>query len=59
MGDSATAMRDPVFYRWHAQVDDMFQEFKATLPQYQVAQVRTSILFPNALFQYNQFPRVL
>lgn len=39
MGDVATAMRDPVFYRWHAQIDDMFQEFKATLPQYQVAQV--------------------
>ncbi|XP_049766727.1 phenoloxidase 1-like [Schistocerca cancellata] len=34
MGDSATAMRDPVFYRWHAFVDDVFQEHKATLPPY-------------------------
>ena len=24
IGDSTTAMRDPVFYRVHAQVDDMF-----------------------------------
>lgn len=34
MGDVATAMRDPVFYRWHANIDDIFQEFKATLPRY-------------------------
>ncbi|XP_018333662.1 phenoloxidase 1 isoform X2 [Agrilus planipennis] len=39
MGDSATAMRDPVFYRWHAFVDDMFQEHKATLPRYSVQQL--------------------
>lgn len=36
IGDSATAMRDPIFYRWHAYIDDMFQEFKATLPTYGV-----------------------
>ncbi|KAI7815440.1 phenoloxidase [Rhyzopertha dominica] len=34
IGDSATAMRDPIFYRWHAFVDDLFQEHKATLPRY-------------------------
>lgn len=34
MGDSTTAMRDPVFYRWHAFVDDIFQEHKRTLPAY-------------------------
>jgi tyrosinase len=34
MGDSATAMRDPVFYRWHAQVDDMFQQHKIKLTPY-------------------------
>ncbi|KAJ3650840.1 hypothetical protein Zmor_016918 [Zophobas morio] len=34
MGDSATAMRDPVFYRWHSYIDDIFQEYKATLPRY-------------------------
>lgn len=34
MGDSATAMRDPVFYRWHAYVDDVFQEHKESLTPY-------------------------
>ncbi|XP_038212997.1 phenoloxidase subunit 1-like isoform X2 [Zerene cesonia] len=34
MGDSATAMRDPVFYRWHAYVDDLFQLYKNKLPPY-------------------------
>lgn len=34
IGDSATAMRDPMFYLWHAYIDDIFQEFKATLPTY-------------------------
>lgn len=40
MGDSATAMRDPVFYRWHAFVDDVFQEHKGTLPRYTAPQVK-------------------
>lgn len=39
MGDSATAMRDPIFYRWHAYIDDLFQEYKATLPRYSEANV--------------------
>lgn len=34
MGDSATAMRDPVFYRLHAFIDDIFQEHKSRLPRY-------------------------
>lgn len=34
MGDSATAMRDPFFYRWHAFIDDLFQSFKGILPRY-------------------------
>ncbi|XP_072934080.1 phenoloxidase subunit 1-like [Epargyreus clarus] len=34
IGDSGTAMRDPVFYRWHAFVDDLFQEYKNKLPPY-------------------------
>ncbi|XP_067616919.1 phenoloxidase 2-like [Eurosta solidaginis] len=34
MGDSATAMRDPVFYRWHAYIDDIFQEHKSRIPPY-------------------------
>ncbi|CAH1402250.1 unnamed protein product [Nezara viridula] len=42
MGDPATAMRDPVFYRWHAFIDDLFQEHKITLPRYTTQQLRYS-----------------
>ncbi|KAG5886327.1 hypothetical protein JTB14_034790 [Gonioctena quinquepunctata] len=42
MGDSATAMRDPIFYRWHAYIDDIFQKFKSTLPRYTVEQLNYS-----------------
>ncbi|XP_061400199.1 phenoloxidase 2-like [Musca vetustissima] len=40
MGDSATAMRDPVFYRWHAYIDDIFQEHKTRLPAYTLPQLQ-------------------
>ncbi|KAK7790083.1 hypothetical protein R5R35_013004 [Gryllus longicercus] len=39
MGDSTTAMRDPVFYRWHAMIDDIFQEHKRTLAPYTVQEL--------------------
>nr|XP_053647282.1 hemocyanin F chain-like [Cherax quadricarinatus] len=39
MGDSATAMRDPVFYRWHKFVDGIFQEYKMTQPPYTLEDV--------------------
>lgn len=39
MGDFATAMRDPVFYRWHAYLDDIFYKFKGTLPSYEMKHV--------------------
>ncbi|XP_076646001.1 phenoloxidase 1-like [Halictus rubicundus] len=39
MSDQATDMRDPMFYRWHAFVDDVFQEYKSTLPPYTVEQL--------------------
>lgn len=42
MGDSATAMRDPVFYRWHAFVDDIFQEHKESLTAYSLAELEYS-----------------
>jgi hypothetical protein len=42
MGDTATAMRDPVFYRWHAFIDDLFTEHKNTLPRYTTQQVSIS-----------------
>ncbi|XP_046384943.1 phenoloxidase 1-like [Ischnura elegans] len=34
MADPTTAMRDPVFYRWHAFIDDLFQIHKRKLPSY-------------------------
>lgn len=46
MGDPATAMRDPIFYRWHAFVDDIFQEHKNTLPRYTAQQVGTFFVGP-------------
>ncbi|XP_014276959.1 phenoloxidase 1 [Halyomorpha halys] len=39
MGDPATAMRDPIFYRWHAFIDDIFAEHKNTLPRYTTQQL--------------------
>ncbi|KAJ8679322.1 hypothetical protein QAD02_015109 [Eretmocerus hayati] len=34
MGDAATAMRDPIFYRWHQHVDDIFAIFKNSITPY-------------------------
>nr|CAO98768.1 putative prophenoloxidase [Artemia franciscana] len=34
MTDSMTAMRDPIFYRWHKHIDELFYEFKETLGAY-------------------------
>lgn len=34
MGDVATAMRDPFFYRWHSFIDQLFTRFKNSLPAY-------------------------
>ncbi|XP_057375654.1 phenoloxidase subunit 1-like isoform X2 [Daphnia carinata] len=39
MGDSVTAMRDPIFYRWHKFIDSLFQQFKATLNPYTAQQL--------------------
>uniref|UniRef100_A0A1I8Q7Q8 tyrosinase n=1 Tax=Stomoxys calcitrans TaxID=35570 RepID=A0A1I8Q7Q8_STOCA len=40
MGDTATAMRDPVFYRWHAYIDDIFQQYKIRLFPYTVSDLQ-------------------
>lgn len=32
-------MRDPIFYRWHAYIDDIFQAHKATLNPYTAQQL--------------------
>ncbi|XP_013143832.1 PREDICTED: phenoloxidase subunit 1-like [Papilio polytes] len=34
MGDPSTTMRDPLFYRWHGFVDDVFVLYKNKLPPY-------------------------
>ncbi|XP_076338209.1 hemocyanin B chain-like isoform X2 [Tachypleus tridentatus] len=34
MSDTATSLRDPIFYRWHRFIDNMFQDYKETLPHY-------------------------
>ncbi|XP_067133997.1 hemocyanin B chain-like [Centruroides vittatus] len=39
MSDTATSLRDPIFYRWHRFIDDMFQEYKKTLPNYNKQQL--------------------
>nr|CCA94923.1 hemocyanin subunit b [Mastigoproctus giganteus] len=34
MSDTATSLRDPIFYRWHRFIDDMLLEYKKSLPHY-------------------------
>lgn len=34
MGDVTTAMRDPIFYKWHGYLDTIFNKFKSLLPPY-------------------------
>jgi len=34
MGETSTAMRDPIFYRWHGFINDLFQLHKRKLPAY-------------------------
>ncbi|EAT36127.1 AAEL011764-PA [Aedes aegypti] len=34
MGDVTTAMRDPIFYRWHGLIDQIFRRFKDSLTPY-------------------------
>lgn len=39
MADLAVQMRDPVFYRWHTHLDDLFQVHKEKLPPYTTQQL--------------------
>lgn len=34
MGSLQTAMRDPLFYRWHDFINDLFQKLKLQFPKY-------------------------
>uniref|UniRef100_A0A240PM30 Tyrosinase copper-binding domain-containing protein n=1 Tax=Anopheles epiroticus TaxID=199890 RepID=A0A240PM30_9DIPT len=39
MGGTATAMRDPIFYRWHKFIDNLFLRHKARLAPYTTAEL--------------------
>ncbi|XP_016929103.2 phenoloxidase 2 [Drosophila suzukii] len=39
MGDVTTAMRDPIFYRWHGFIDSVFNKFKTRLDPYNAAEL--------------------
>lgn len=34
IGDPTTSMRDPVFFRWHQHVDDIFERHKRRFKPY-------------------------
>lgn len=50
MGEPATAMRDPIFYRFHAFTDDVFLEHKNTLPEYSLQQVGVHSCLTSAIY---------
>lgn len=39
MSDTATSLRDPIFYRWHRFIDNIFQQYKNRLPPYNKSQL--------------------
>ncbi|CAL1261550.1 unnamed protein product [Larinioides sclopetarius] len=39
MSDTSTSLRDPIFYRYHRFIDNIFQEYKSTLKSYDKAQL--------------------
>jgi tyrosinase len=39
MASTFLALRDPVFYRWHQHIDDIFERHKTMLEPYPVAEV--------------------
>ena len=43
MGDVSTAMRDPIFYRWHGYIDTIFNKYKGLLPGYTDTEVNKSL----------------
>ena len=49
MGDVTTAMRDPLFYRWHGLLDSLWVKYKDTLPQYPVGQLNFNGVTVNSI----------
>jgi hypothetical protein len=50
MADTATAVRDPIFFRWHKQVDDIFHTYQQTLVPYDFAQAPKARIRPGDIF---------
>lgn len=49
MGDVTTAMRDPVFYRWHAYLDSILNRFKESLDPYSFDELKFNDIAINHL----------
>ncbi|CAO1403519.1 unnamed protein product [Diamesa hyperborea] len=49
MGDVTTAMRDPLFYRWHGYLDSLWVKYKDTLPQYPPEQLNFNGITVNSI----------
>lgn len=45
MGDTSINMRDPIFYRWHAYINYLFERYKDTLPPYEEKQVNLMVQY--------------
>ncbi|KAG8177967.1 hypothetical protein JTE90_014710 [Oedothorax gibbosus] len=62
MTDAATSLRDPIFYRFHRFIDNVFQEYKKTLPAYtkenlnfpdvQVTEIKVNAKIPNVIHTF-------
>ncbi|GIY77429.1 hemocyanin A chain [Caerostris darwini] len=62
MTDTATSLRDPIFYRFHRFIDNVFQEYKKTLPIYskdnlnfagiQVTEIKVNAKIPNVIHTF-------
>lgn len=62
MGHNMTAMRDPIFYRWHTFINNIFNKFKILLPPYCKKQLdyaginfRSFVVRSSTLNEPNQF----
>jgi tyrosinase len=54
IGDPSTGMRDPLFYRLHTTINDIFVEFKNTQPRYTTAQVCSTVVI-HTYQRFNSF----
>lgn len=64
MDDTSTALRDPIFYRYHRWMDNIFQEYKRRLPSYtpkdlsfpgiRIVNVTVNAKVPNLVHTYSK-----